>query len=71
MTSTSKEAAKACAARLGALGWPVLGVSATGMDGMGSVMSTVPQNEVRALARHSMGWRGWHRTYLIHLEKKG
>lgn len=59
------------AAQLGAPGWPVLGVSASGMDGMGSVMSTVPQNGARALAGHSMGWRGWHRTYLIYLEKKG
>lgn len=67
---TLKEAAKVHTAWLGALGWPVLGVSASGMDGMGSVMSTVPQNGARALAGHSMGWREQHRTYLIHLEKK-
>ena len=42
---TSKEGVKVRAAQLGALGWPVLGVSAGGMDGMGSVMSTVPRHE--------------------------
>lgn len=68
---TSKQAARVRAARLGAPGWPVLGVSAGGMDGMGSVMSTVPQNGARALAGHGMGWRGRRRTYLVHLEKKG
>lgn len=67
----SKEAAKVRTAWLGAPGWPVLGVSASGMDGMDSVMSTVPQNGERALAGHSMGWRGRRKTYLIHLEKKG